>query len=353
MKALRFHGPADLRLEDLPEPVPGPGEVRIRPAAVGICGTDVHILDGSFPARPPVVLGHEVAGHVDAVGAGVGNVREGDLVTVEPHRYDGTCRYCRTGREHLCLAKEAFGVHLDGGMAEAQLIPGRIAYPLPSGTRPAIGALTEPVACCVHALDRLGAVSGLPLVVFGAGPAGLILVALARLRGLSPIVVVEPDPARRASAGVFGAAAAVDPGVADWAERCREVVGPEGADFVIEAVGSPRVLEAALTVAARGARILVFGVAEPEAVASIKPQEVFAKELSILGTVINPFTHFRAVELLSSLGLERLSIATFPLDAAREAFDAQRQRRAGKVQFAPQAPAASTAEERHALSSGR
>ena len=197
MKALRFLGPGDLRLVEIPDPVPGPGEVRIRPAAVGICGTDVHILDGSFASRPPLTIGHEVAGFIDAVGPGVRHAREGDLVTVEPHRYCGVCRYCRLGKEHLCLDKEAFGVHLNGGMAELQVIPERIAYKVPDGTDPRVAALAEPVSCCVHGMDRLSPTSGTSIAIFGAGPAGLMLVALARLAGLSPIVVVEPDAKRR------------------------------------------------------------------------------------------------------------------------------------------------------------
>lgn len=337
MKALRFYGPGDLRYEDRPDVVPGPGEVRIRPAAVGICGTDLHILDGSFGSRPPVILGHEVAGHVDAVGPGVSNVHEGDLVTVEPHRYDGTCRYCRIGREHLCLGKEAYGVHLDGGMAEAQVIPARITYRLPSSLDPRIAAMTEPVACCVHAIDRLDPVPGLSCAVLGAGPAGLILIALARLSGLTPIVAVEPNESRRHSAEVFGADGTVDPEQPGWVEACLAKTGGEGFDFVIEAVGSSAVLESAFSLAARGARILVFGVAESGQSAAIRPQEVFAKELTILGTVINPFTHHRAIELLPSLRLERLGIRTYPLSAHREAFEAQRARLAGKIQFTPQA----------------
>jgi threonine dehydrogenase-like Zn-dependent dehydrogenase len=336
VKALRFFGPGDLRLVDEPLPTPGPGEIRIRPAAVGICGTDVHILDGSFASRPPVILGHEVAGHVDAIGAGVTSVREGDLVTVEPHRYDGTCRYCRTGREHLCLGKEAYGVHLDGGMAEAQIVPQRIAYRLPEGIDPAVGALAEPLACCVHAIDRLAPIVGLPVALFGAGPAGLIMLALARQVGLTPIVVLEPDPARRQAALEFGAEAAIDPLAPDWVGQCKEVVGSEGFDFVVEAVGRPTVLESAFSIASRGARILVFGVANPGETAAIRPQEVFAKELTILGTVINPFTHHRAVEILPSLGLERLGIRTFLLHEYEAAFDAQHKRVAGKVQFDPQ-----------------
>jgi L-iditol 2-dehydrogenase len=336
VKALRFVGLHDLRLEELPDPVPGPGEVRIRPVAVGVCGTDLHILDGTYASRPPLTLGHEVAGFIDALGPGVRNAREGDLVTIEPHRYCGVCRYCRLGAEHMCLDKQAFGVHLDGGMATFQVVPERIAYKLPDGLDPRIGALAEPLSCCVHAMDRLAPRSGTSVALWGAGPAGLIMLTLFRIAGLTPIVVVEPDDARRELALRFGAGATVDPFADGWQERALAFVGGSGFDYIVEAVGSPRVLESAIPLAARQGTILVFGVANPGETAAIKPQEVYAKELTILGTAINPYTHHRAVELLPALGLERLGIACYPLEAHAEAFAAQKQRAAGKVQFAPQ-----------------
>lgn len=336
MKALRFHGPHDLRLEEVAAPTPGPGEVRIKPVAVGICGTDQHILDGSFDSRPPLVIGHEVAGFIDAVGPGVRNAREGDLITVEPHRYCGVCRYCRLGKEHLCLDKLAFGVHLDGGMAEYEVIPERAAYKLPDGFDPCVGALAEPLSCCVHGMDRLSPRSGMSVAIFGAGPAGLMLAALAKVAGLVPIVVLEPDAARRESAISFGATVAVDPTADGWVDRAQAAVGGMGFDFVIEAVGSPRVLETAVSLAARQGTILVFGVANPGEAAAVRPQEVFVRELTILGTVINPYTHYRAVELLPHLGLERIETRTYVLEAHAEAFAAQKERVAGKIQFAPQ-----------------
>ncbi len=126
MLGVRFHGPHDLRLEAIDLPTPGPGEVRVRPRAVGICGTDAKIVDGNFHAVSGVVLGHEIAGPVDVLGLGVTGLREGDLVSVEPHLYCGACRYCRLGLEHLCPGKRALGVHLDGGMAEAIGVPARL-----------------------------------------------------------------------------------------------------------------------------------------------------------------------------------------------------------------------------------
>jgi L-iditol 2-dehydrogenase len=336
MKALRLLDLHDLRLQDVPTPTPGPGEVRIRPVAVGICGTDVHILDGSYASRPPLTIGHEVAGFVDAVGPDVRNAREGDLVTIEPHRFCGVCRYCRLGSEHMCLDKLAFGVHLDGGMAEYQVIPERIAYKLPDGFDPRVGALAEPLSCCVHAMDRLAPRSGTSVGLWGAGPAGLIMLTLFQQAGLTPVVVMEPDAARRKIALEFGAAAVVDPLAEGWQQQALDTVGGAGFDYIVEAVGAPRVLESAIPLAARQGTILVFGVANPGETAAIRPQEVYAKELTILGTAINPYTHHRAVELLPHLGLDRLGFKTFPLEEHAAAFEAQRQRAAGKIQFAPQ-----------------
>lgn len=323
MKALQFHGPGDLRLEDLPIPEPGAGEVRVRPHAVGLCGSDTHMLRGEMPAARPVVFGHEIAGVVDALGRDVSGVREGDLVTIEPHVYCKSCRYCRLGREHLCLQKRAFGVHLNGGLEEQLVVPAYTAFPLPPGLGPDIGCLAEPVACCIHGMDRLAPQSGAPLLIIGAGPAGLILTRLARLAGATPIVVSEPNPARRTAALDFGADHALDPGEDSWGETLDELTDGQGFDSVIEAVGSPTTLEVAVARAARGGRILVFGVAPMDAVARLRPYDVFARELTLIGTVINPYTHERAVRLLPRLGLERLTLATYPLESFREAFDAQ------------------------------
>lgn len=332
---MRFRGVDDLGLEESAEPEVGPLDVRIRPVAVGICGTDARIVEGAFPAVRGVVLGHEIAGHVTAVGDDVVGLREGDLVSVEPHLYCGRCRNCRLGHEHLCPEKRAFGVHLDGGMADLVVVPGRIAYPVPADIDPRIACLTEPVACAVHGIDRLQPLSGLPLLVLGAGPAGLMLTSLARLAGSTPIVVAEPDADRRRVALELGADATVDPTDADWRERALAATGGDGFDFAIEASGSPAALEAAVALSARRGRILVYGVARPREMAAIPPQQVYAKELTILGSALNPYTHLRAIGLLRDLRLDRLSIGVFPLERFVEAFAAQRERAATKVVFAP------------------
>ena len=339
MKAVRFVGPGRLTLDDVPVPDPTETEVRVVPLAVGICGTDARILEGAYFARPGVILGHEIAGIVEATGAAVTNVRDGDLVTIEPHLYCGSCRYCRLGNEHLCPDKRAFGVHLDGGMAERLVVPGRLAYVLPSDIDPTIGCLTEPLACAVHGLDRLAPLSGLPVLVIGAGPAGLMLSSLARLAGLR-VVVVEPDARRRAAAAAMADAVTIDPTSADWRDEALRATGGAGFDYVIEAAGSARGLETAIALSARHARILVYGVARPEDRAAIPPFEIYAKELTILGSALNPFTHARAVELLGELRFDALDRGVFSLDDYAAAFDAQQDRRSIKVVIAPNDPAA-------------
>jgi threonine dehydrogenase-like Zn-dependent dehydrogenase len=283
------------------------------------------------------VLGHEVAGVIDAVGAGVRNVREGDLVTIEPHLYCGVCRYCRLGHEHLCPEKRAFGVHLDGGMAERMLVPGRLAYLLASDTDPTVGCLTEPLACAIHGIDRLAPSSGLPVLVIGAGTAGLLLASLSRLAGLN-VVVVEPDEQRRKAAVAMADAIAIDPASPDWREQALQATGGAGYDFVIEAAGSADGLETAVALSARHGRILLYGVARPTDRASVPPYDIYAKELTIIGTALNPFTHLRAVEMLSAIRFDALDRRTYPLADYAAAFAGQRDRTSIKTIIAANDP---------------
>jgi L-iditol 2-dehydrogenase len=334
VKGVRFVEPGVLRLDEVAVRDPEPTEIRVLPLAVGICGTDARILEGAYFARPGVILGHEIAGVVEATGSAVSNVREGDRVTIEPHLYCGECRYCRLGNEHLCPKKRAFGVHLDGGMAERLIVPGRLAYLLPPDIDPTIGCLTEPLACAVHGIDRLAPLSGLPVLVIGAGPAGLMLSALARMAGLS-VVVVEPDARRRAVASAMADAVTIDPASPDWQDEAMRASGGSGFDYVIEAAGSARGLETAVALSARHARILVYGVARPDDRAAIPPYDIYAKELTILGSALNPFTHSRAVELLGEIRFEELERSVYPLEDYAAAFDAQLDRRSIKVVIAP------------------
>jgi threonine dehydrogenase-like Zn-dependent dehydrogenase len=220
-------------------------------------------------------------------------------------------------------------------MARSVVVPARLAYRVPSGVDPAVACMAEPVGCAIHGMDRLEPLSGLPLLIIGAGPAGLVLLALARRAGVGPIVVLEPDAPRRAAAGDGGADLVLDPGDPDWRERAMATTGGLGFDQLIEAAGSPTGLGTAIDLAARHARILVYGVAHPDAVTPVRANDVYARELTILGAALNPFTHARAVELVGQLGLERLHPGRYPLEAYEEAFTAQQERRHLKVILTP------------------
>jgi len=267
----------------------------------------------------------------------VEGIREGDLVTVEPHVFCTACRYCRGGQEHLCYDKRAFGVHLNGGLAEAVVVPVRTVYKLPPGIDARTGSMAEPAACCIHGMDRLAPRSGCPLLIIGAGPAGLILTRLARFAGAAPLVVSEPNAERRAAALAFGADHAVDPAGQGWREQLLALTAGHGFDAIIEAVGSPATLQLAVDLAARRGRILVFGVTPMGVEARLRPYDIFVRELTLIGSVINPYTHERAVNLLGKLALDRLPVAAFPLARFREAFEAQSAgKAAAKIQILPQ-----------------
>jgi L-iditol 2-dehydrogenase len=335
MRAVRYHGRGELTIEDVPEPVPGDTDVIIAPAEVGLCGTDAHILAGAFPADPPVTLGHEVAGKVVTVGSRVTGLGVGDMVSVDPHRYCRHCRYCRAGSEHLCQDKKGYGVRLDGGMAELLRVPAAVCYQLPEGTPPHIGALGEPASCCLHGMDRLSPRSGLPIIVFGCGPAGLILIRLAALTGLRPVVAADPRAERRRTATRIGADLVLDPADPGFADTAMSQAGGIGYPYIIDAVGSARILEQAIRLAARGASLLVFGVAAPDARAALSPYDIYARELTVLGSCINPYTQERAVGLINQLGAEHWEIARFPLHDVQEAFAAQRSGSYDKVFVTP------------------
>jgi len=335
MWAIRFHGVGDLRVEDVPVPAPAEGEVLLRPVAAGVCGTDVHILDGHYAATTPVTLGHEVAGEVVEVGHGVADVEVGELVTVQPNLACGHCAYCRLGQEHMCLYREAYGVERDGGMAQLMRVPAKLVYGLPPGTPHQAAALAEPLSCCLHGMDRLAPRSGRPLLVMGCGPAGALLIALARLAGARPVVAADTRADRRDLAERFGADVVLDPRDEKFAEQALAETAGLGYPAAIDAVGSPVVLESCVRLASRAASVLVFGVAAPEAEARVRPQEIYAKELTILGSAVNPYTMARAVGLLGRLPLDRLRIATYPLEEAAAAIEAARGGDADKVMITP------------------
>ncbi|MHB1318061.1 MAG: zinc-dependent alcohol dehydrogenase family protein [Anaerolineae bacterium] len=314
MKAAIFRGVGQIDVVDVPIPQPGSGQAVVRVAACGICGTDRHIFHGEFSTHPPVIIGHEYAGEVAAVGEGVTTLTVGERVAIDPNMPCGFCTPCRRGQIHMCQNLTALGVDIDGGFAEYCLAPEAQCFHLPEGLSLLEGAMAEPVACCVHGMDLAGVHSGDTVAIIGGGAIGQIMAQLARLQGAGRVVVSDLSTPRRQMALDLGADCVIDPGNDDPLTS-GGLLG-QGADVVIEAVGSSRTAAQAITWAARGATILWFGVTPPDQTVTVSPNLIFEKELTIRGARINPYTHARAIALLAS---GRLTVA--PLITQRAALD--------------------------------
>lgn len=259
MRAARYHGRGDIRVEDLPEPHAGPGQVQVAVEWCGICGTDLHeYLDGPIfaptPQAPhpltggavPITLGHEFAGVVSEIGEGVTGLSEGDRVVVEPYDVCGTCVACRSGRYNVCRSLGFVGLDGDqGGFAERAVVDRRWVHPIGDLTTQQ-GALVEPLAVGYHATKLSGLEAGQTAVVFGAGPIGLVTAAALRAVGAGQVVVVEPADARKAKAPGAGADVVLDPTEEDVPERVRELTGGAGADVTFECAGLDPVLAQAV-----------------------------------------------------------------------------------------------------------
>jgi len=324
MKANYFLGDKKFEVKELPIPEVGERDVLVRVAACGICGTDVHIYHGSkgsTDVKPPVVLGHEFAGVVEKTGSLVTSIKPGDHVTVDPNIYCGKCHFCQIGKKQMCQNLYAIGVNRDGGFGEYCLVPETQCYQLDKKVPLKYGAMTEPLACCVHGIDRAKIQPGSTVCVIGGGAIGLIMVQLAKMSGASKVILSEPVAMRREIGMKVGAWGTIDPIHENIKERLADFLGSEGADVVIECVGTPVAAEQAFLAADKGATILLFSVPKPDSIYNLHLEDVFQKELTITGSMINPDTHGRAVALINSGALELEPIIThsFPVEQVEEA----------------------------------
>jgi threonine dehydrogenase-like Zn-dependent dehydrogenase len=333
MLAAVFHGDGIVRVEERPEPVAAPDEVVVRVEACGICGSDVQIANvpPGHPSTPPVVLGHELVGRISAVGSHVRTATVGQRVVLDPDPKCGACAFCRAGRPANCTSIVALGVYRDGALAEYVAAPAACAFPIAEEVPAELAALAEPLACVVNATNRAAIRPGESAVVYGAGAIGLLFVAVFKASGASPIVVVEPNPRRRAVALEVGADHALAPD--EFAAR-RASILPLGADVLADAVGSA--LGDAIDAAAMGARLVVFGM-NGNAVIPVRQVIITEKSLSIFGTYITQFTFPAAIRMIESgaLNLKPIVSDVMPLADALEGLARIRSGEATKVVVVP------------------
>ena len=316
MRAGRIQGPRLSDVTTVPVPTPGAGEVLIEVARAGICGTDLHILDGDYElARFPMTPGHEFAGTIVALGEGVRLRRVGERVTADPNLPCGLCPECQRGQVNQCHDLAVVGVTRDGAFARYVAVPEGVVVPI-GDLSFAAGALVEPLACVVWGLERVRVRPGDHALVLGAGPMGCLLLQALKATGAARVAVVDVAPARLALARTLGADLAVTP---DEADRLGEVA-PLGFELVVEATGIPAVLEGAIDHARPGGTVWVFGVAPGDAMARVSPYLLFRRDLALIGTFAVNQTVPRAVAMIQggAVKVEPLVSHVLPIESFSE-----------------------------------
>lgn len=284
MRALVYEAAWRMPLRQVPDLTPGPGEVIVKVAAVGICGSDVHGFTGSTGRRNPgIVMGHEFSGTVAALGEGVTGHAIGERVVVQPLMTCGTCVNCRAGLPNICLHRRGLGmVDVDGAYAEAVRVPQELLYPLPEELTWEQGALVEPLAVSMRAANQTPITLGDTVVVIGAGPIGLLTMMAAKLKGAGTVIMTDLSEHRLEVARRLGADLTINPKQQDALAIVREVTGGPGAHATIEAVGISATVGQSLALVRTGGHITWIGNSAPKV--DVLMQEVVTRELTIRGT---------------------------------------------------------------------
>lgn len=331
MQALRWHANNDLRLEEVETPEPGDQDVLIDVAACGICGTDLHeyrhgpnmIRLDAHPlsgSAPPLTLGHEFSGTVARVGAQVTDLRNGQLVTVDPCLRCGTCPSCLRGDYHLCTKGGSVGLAADGAFASSVLVPRANVLPVPDGVPPEWAAVAEPLAVGLHAATRAAVGPGDIVLITGGGPIGIASLLGALSRGAAAVYVSEPVPERAEIAVRFGATEAFNPTTTDVRREVFLKSGRVGPDAAIEATGRPDAIELALTSVRRGGRVSLVGISDQHL--DVDLRQVVLYERSVSGALGYHHDIERVLRLMASGRLDPGPFITDvrPLTAALETF---------------------------------
>jgi threonine 3-dehydrogenase len=325
-----------LTVMSVPNPSPGPGEVLIAVRHAGMCGTDLHIADWDSWAQgrinPPLIIGHEFAGEVAAVGDRVTEIRVGQSVTAEGHIVCGHCLQCRTGNSHICRRTQIIGVDRDGAFAEYIVMPATNVLPL-EGIPTDIGAIMDPMGNAFHAVLS-AEIPGSIVFIVGCGPIGCFAVGVARAAGAAKVIASDINPKRLALAARMGAHVTIDAGHDDVVRRVLEATSGEGADVVCEMSGVPSALHQALAAVRMGGRVQLLGIPTHEVPIDFANEIIF-KGLTLYGVIGRKMyeTWHQMRRYLSAGLFDPRPVIThrFPLARVDDALAAIRSGDAGKI----------------------
>ncbi|HWU10556.1 MAG TPA: zinc-dependent alcohol dehydrogenase family protein, partial [Streptomyces sp.] len=313
MRAAIVEAPGKVSVTTVPDPAPGPREVVVSVASCGLCGTDLHILQGEFAPTLPIVPGHEFAGEIVGVGRDVTELAVGDRVAVDPSLHCHECRYCRSGRGNLCERWAAIGVTVPGGAAEYAVAPVANCVKLPEHIDVKDAALIEPLSCAVRGYDVLSSTLGAEVLIYGSGTMGLMMLELAKRTGAAGVDILDVNPERLATAALLGCSRS--------AAGADELDRPAGWDVVIDATGNAGAIQDGLGRVAKGGTFLQFGVADYATTAVIEPYRIYNQEITITGSMAVLHSYERAAELFANGVLDPDTFISdrIPLDRYPEA----------------------------------
>lgn len=292
MRAAIVESVGKVSVTTVPDPTPGPRDVVVRVAACGLCGTDLHILQGEFAPTLPIIPGHEFAGEIVGLGADVTELALGDLVAVDPSLYCHECHYCRIGRGNLCERWNAIGVSKPGGAAEYAVAPVANCVKLPEHIDVKDAALIEPLSCAVRGYDVLSSTLGAQVLIYGSGTMGLMMLELAKRTGAAGVDILDINPERLKTADRLGVSRSA--GSADELDTVR------GWDVVIDATGNAKAIQDGIGRVAKGGTFLQFGVADYATTAVIEPYKIYNQEITITGSMAVLHSYERAAALFAT-----------------------------------------------------
>ncbi|MBB6730684.1 NAD(P)-dependent alcohol dehydrogenase [Cohnella sp. CBP 2801] len=337
MKAAIMNAPFEIEIVDLPLPDLREDEVLVKVMAVGICGSDLHYYEhgriGRFVVEKPIILGHECAGMVKAVGSGVTRFKPGDRVAVEPGVTCGRCAFCKEGRYNLCPDVQFLATPpVDGAFVQYIAHREDFLYPIPDRLSYEAAALNEPFSVGIHAAKRAGLKPGQSVAIMGMGPVGLMAVVAAKASGAEKIIVADLEPIRLEAALKLGATQAVNIRDSDPVQAVRQATGGLGADVAFETAGNPKALQSALYAARRGGKLAIVGL-PPQDEIPLNVPWIADNELDIFGVFRYANTYPQGISFLAAgiADVRPLITDRYSLDRTKEALERARTNKSGSL----------------------
>jgi len=338
MKAIVYSSPGEFAYTDTPEPKPAPDEVLIRVKACGVCRTDMHIHLGHFISKFPLIPGHEISGEIAEVGTDVDNFRVGDQVVADNTELCGYCRYCREDKPLYCENFVSHGVNCAGGFAEYVAIKAAKTFKVHNLSF-LEAVMVEPLACAMHGMDVIDLTPGSEVLLFGAGPTGLLLAQLLKQNGAVNLVVAAPPGSKLDLAASLAADSIIPINKRDYSQHRKEIQKrfPGGFTTVVEATGVSQLFEEAIDYTTIGGQIIAYGVYPEGENVRINPYEIFKRELTVKGSFAQTHCFDRAIKYLESGQVQVSEMITHPLSLADygEALDLMQRSQATKIALIP------------------